>query len=404
MEEESHDENRNVWSEDRNQFPKGLKVLVVDDNVTLTKCQREEDVLLMIRENKGKFNIVLTNVHMLGMDGLQVVAKITTMGITLPVVMFSSDAEKATVVMGVNNSTCDFLIKPIQISTLKILMCLGTPHALTTSSSNNTHARAENEEMNSQSLEKSSEDEINPDHGKNRSEAKKPRIVWTFELNQMFIVAIKSLANHVKKKKKTKKILQLGRKMTSKYRTNSKKIGEASEHQSALWAHLPSFANLTRSTPPSSSPIGCGGIQRYAASAQYPSQAISIAPLQQCMDCSMRMPSLAEFPDHNTLFASPMNNTNPVLPKQSDNSVIMQMSQTPSNMQILDEHHPLHSQISTHGIQSLNSSTPHPAFEQDLLVGPSTIGAKGNESYGGNIITNFLKELGFGERCVAGED
>lgn len=91
--------------------------------------------------------------------------------------------------------------------------------------------------------------------------------------------------------------------IVQKHRTNSKKIGAASDQRSAHSSLIngPGFANLTHPTPPSSSLIGCGVIQKHAASAQYPSQALSIAPRQQCTGCSMRMPDLVEFPDNNAL-------------------------------------------------------------------------------------------------------
>lgn len=53
---------------------------------TVTKCQRGEEALLLIRENRGGFDIVMTDVHMPGMDGLQLLAEIANMEITLPVV------------------------------------------------------------------------------------------------------------------------------------------------------------------------------------------------------------------------------------------------------------------------------------------------------------------------------
>ncbi|KAL3725537.1 hypothetical protein ACJRO7_030548 [Eucalyptus globulus] len=454
------DKNSHVSGEEDDRFPKGLRVLVVDDNVTclrvlekmlrdcsyrVTKCQQGEEALSLIRENRSGFDIVLTDVHMPGMDGLQLLTEIANMEITLPVVMFSSDDEKDTVVKGVQSGACDFLVKPIQISTLKILWQhvlrsnpssrnnftkeLDMLHAVITSTSNDTHPQAENEEENSKTLQRSSEDE--GDQSQTKSEAKKPRMVWTPELNRVFIMVVDSLGSD---DAKPKKILQIMRKITGvphltrqnvsshlqKYRMNSKKTGEASKHQSAHSSLIdgPGFANPTHSTPlPSSSLIGCGGTQNNAASAQYPSQAMRIAPQGPCTGCSMRMPNPVEFPNNDALpryqirlqsqphaplqqlnpllqnfgcqqqrnesaqrffyasapsvgFTSPMNNiTHPVLPNQSDTSLIVQMSQTPSNRQILDETaaarhylstpthpHPLHGQISTHDSRSLNQS------------------------------------------------
>ncbi|XP_056165120.1 two-component response regulator ORR21-like [Syzygium oleosum] len=410
----------------------------------------------------------MTDVQMPGMDGLQLLAEIANMEITLPVVMFSSDDEKDTVVKGLKSGACDFLVKPIQINTLKILwrhVLWSNPslrnnsnkelemlHGSTTTSSNNTHSQAENEEENSKRLKMSSEDEA--DQGRTKSGGKKPRVVWTPELNRMFVMAVNSLGID---DAKPKKILQIMRKMTGaphltrqnvsshlqKHRMNTKKIGEASKHQSA---HS-SLTNPTHSTPPSLSLIGCGRTQNGAASAQYPSQAMRIAPRQPCTGCSMRRPNIIELPNNYALpryqmglqtqplallqqpnpllqnygcqqqanesaqcltyaptpsvgLTSQVNiNTHSVLPNQSDNSLIMQMSQTPSNMQILDEAaatrrylsattqpHPLHSQISTHDIQNLSSGTPHFASEQGLPGALSTIEANANEFCSSNIV------------------
>ncbi|XP_048132529.1 two-component response regulator ARR1-like [Rhodamnia argentea] len=495
MEGVTRNENSNVSSEDDDRFPEGLRVLVVDDNVTylhllekmlqdcsyrVTKCQRGEEALALIRENRGRFDIVLTDVHMPGMDGLQLLAEIANMDITLPVVMFSSDHEKDTVVKGVKGGARDFLVKPIRSDTLKILWRhvlrsnpssrnnstkeLEMPHLLTTSSSNNTHSQAENEEENSKSLKRSSEDEA--DQGQTKSGAKKPRIVWTPELSQMFIMAVNSLGDD---NAKPKKILQIMRKMTGlphltrqhvsshlqKYRRNSNKIGEASEHQSAESSLIngPGFADLTCSPPPSSPLIGSSRMQNCVASAQYPSRVMSIARRQQCTSCSTRMHNLVEFLDNEALppqplvplqqpnpllenygpqsaqcpsyahapslgFTSPMkNNTHPVVHNQSDNSFIMQMFQTPSNMQIIDEAaatghhlsttthpHPLQSQISEQDIQSLCSSTPHTASELGLPIAFGTIGPRENESCGSNIKEEFCSRNNYNpvaEDCQA---
>ncbi|XP_030446899.1 two-component response regulator ARR14-like isoform X1 [Syzygium oleosum] len=424
MEGVTHNENSNVLSEDGDRFPKGLRVLVVDDNVTclhllekmlqdcsyrVTKCQRGEDALSMIREDKARFDIVLTDVHMPGMDGLQLLAEIANMGITLPVVMFSSDAVKDTVAKGVNSGACDFLVKPIQINTLKILWQhvlrsnrsssnnstkeLETPHALTTSSSNNAHTQAQNEEENSKSSKRSSEDEA--DHGQNKSGVKKPRVVWTPELNRMFIMAVNSLGND---DAKPKKILQFMRKMAGvphltrqnisshlqKHRTNSKKIGAASDHRSAHSSLIngPGFANLTHPTPPSSSLIGCGVIQKHAASARYPSQAMSIAPRQQCTGCSMRMPDLVEFPDNN------------VLPRY-------QMGLESQPLALLQQPNP---PLQNYGHQQrVNESAQCPPYAPAPSVGFTSPMNNTHQVYNNKAMfadmldTNFFEDLGFGE-------
>ncbi|KAL3725676.1 hypothetical protein ACJRO7_030674 [Eucalyptus globulus] len=182
-----------------------------------------------------------------------------------------------------------------------------------TSSSNNTHSQAENEIGNYKNLKRSSEDEA--DQGQTKSKEEKPH------------------AN-------PKKILQIMRKMIDV------------PHLTRL-----GFANPTHSTPLSSSLVRCGGTQNGADAAQYPLQPMSITPrysMPVLCSCAIRW------------VHSPMNNnTHPALTNQSDNLLIMQMFQTPSYMQILNEAaaileiktcrpyvsptthpHPLHSQIS----------------------------------------------------------
>ncbi|KAF8047303.1 hypothetical protein N665_3102s0001 [Sinapis alba] len=67
-------------------FPVGLRVLVVDDDPTclmilermlrtclyrVTKCNRAEIALSLLRKNKNGFDIVISDVHMPDMDGFK---------------------------------------------------------------------------------------------------------------------------------------------------------------------------------------------------------------------------------------------------------------------------------------------------------------------------------------------
>ncbi|KAL3734541.1 hypothetical protein ACJRO7_023831 [Eucalyptus globulus] len=241
---------------------------------------------------------------------------------------FSSDAKKDIVVMGVNSRACNFLVKPIQISTLNILW----QHVLRSNRSSSNNCTKELERQ---------------------YRGKWPRVAWTFKLNQMSIMAV----NHAK----PKKILQIIRKMT-----------------------------------------GC-------TLAQYPSQAMNFAPQQQCTGRSMRMPDLVKFPGHNALpryqmglqsqllmmFQQPnspfqnysrqqqVNESAQCLPYAPAPSVGFAPLMNDAPNTIL----PPRLTLSHCIIQSLNSSTSHPASEQCRPIALSTIGAIANKSCSNSIFT-----------------
>ncbi|KAK6122601.1 hypothetical protein DH2020_043658 [Rehmannia glutinosa] len=73
------------------QFPAGLRVLVVDDDPTclrileemlriclyeVTKCSRAEVALKLLRDNKDGFDVVISDVHMPDMDGFKLLEHI----------------------------------------------------------------------------------------------------------------------------------------------------------------------------------------------------------------------------------------------------------------------------------------------------------------------------------------
>lgn len=115
------------------QFPAGLRVLVVDDDPTclmilermlrtclyeVTKCNRAEIALSLLRENKNGFDIVISDVHMPDMDGFKLLEHVG-LEMDLPVIMMSADDGKSVVMKGVTHGACDYLIKPVRIEALK---------------------------------------------------------------------------------------------------------------------------------------------------------------------------------------------------------------------------------------------------------------------------------------------
>ncbi|CAF1704773.1 hypothetical protein Bca4012_004312 [Brassica carinata] len=114
-------------------FSSGLRVLVVDDDPTcltilermlracsyeVTKCNRAEMALSLLRKNKHGFDIVISDVHMPDMDGFELLEHIG-LEMDLPVIMMSADNSKSVVLKAVMYGAVDYLIKPVRIEALQ---------------------------------------------------------------------------------------------------------------------------------------------------------------------------------------------------------------------------------------------------------------------------------------------
>ncbi|KAJ1407705.1 Signal transduction response regulator, receiver domain [Sesbania bispinosa] len=153
------------------QFPAGLRVLVVDDDPT---C-------LMILERM--LRACLYEGEHIGLE------------MDLPVIMMSADDGKNVVMKGVTHGACDYLIKPVaqkkEIDNKRHLMMQIT-HPQRMKQSNSKKRR-----------------DIEDEDGEDRedtSSLKKPRVVWSVELHQQFMAAVNQLGID---KAVPKKILEL---------------------------------------------------------------------------------------------------------------------------------------------------------------------------------------------------
>lgn len=99
------------------QFPAGLRVLVVDDDPTclkilekmlqtcryeVTTCSRATVALSMLRERKGAFDLVISDVYMPDMDGFKLLEHVG-LEMDLPVIMMSADGETSVVMKGIKH-------------------------------------------------------------------------------------------------------------------------------------------------------------------------------------------------------------------------------------------------------------------------------------------------------------
>ncbi|KAG6593995.1 Two-component response regulator ARR2, partial [Cucurbita argyrosperma subsp. sororia] len=219
------------------QFPAGLRVLVVDDDPTclrilekmlqnccyaVTKCNRAEIALSMLRENKNGFDIVLSDVHMPDMDGFKLLEQVG-LEMDLPVIMMSADDGKNVVMKGVIHGACDYLIKPVRIEALrniwqhvvrkrktewKDLEQSGSvddgDREKNVSEGANYSSSVYEGSWNSSKRRRDTEEEA--EERDDTSTLKKPRVVWSVELHQQFVAAVKQLGID---KAVPKKILEL---------------------------------------------------------------------------------------------------------------------------------------------------------------------------------------------------
>ncbi|KAG0479572.1 hypothetical protein HPP92_010091 [Vanilla planifolia] len=115
------------------QFPIGMRVLAVDDDpiclkvleTLLLRCQyhvtttnQAIQALNMLRENKDKFDLVISDVHMPDMDGFKLLEHVG-LEMDLPVIMLSANGETKAVMKGITHGACDYLLKPVRIEELR---------------------------------------------------------------------------------------------------------------------------------------------------------------------------------------------------------------------------------------------------------------------------------------------
>ncbi|GAV57005.1 Response_reg domain-containing protein/Myb_DNA-binding domain-containing protein [Cephalotus follicularis] len=225
-------------------FPVGMRVLLLDDDricikiVTkmLKDCQyevtisrRAQEALIMLREDKNRFDIVLTDLHMPDMDGLKLL-EILGLEMGLPVVMMSSDDGEQVIMKGIIYGACDYLVKPVRKEAIKYLW----QHVIRKKSNDfkeigelgsvddmvvklikqcdinhayNVTAR-NNENTKSSKKRKDDDDDGGETTGIALYREKKQRFHWTVELNEKFVTAVTQLGRDKAVPKKILEVMQ----------------------------------------------------------------------------------------------------------------------------------------------------------------------------------------------------
>ncbi|KAG2245273.1 hypothetical protein Bca52824_092873 [Brassica carinata] len=211
------------------QFPVGMRVLAVDDDQTclriletlLHRCQyhvtttdKAQTALELLRENKNKFDLVISDVDMPDMDGFKLLERVG-LEMDSPVIMLSAHSDPKYVMKGVKHGACDYMLKPVRIEELKNIwqhvvrkskfkkMKSIVTNGESEGNSDQNGVRA-NRKRKDQSEEEDEDEE--EEEEQERGNEKKPRVIWTRELHNKFLAAV----DHVGVKNAVpKKILEL---------------------------------------------------------------------------------------------------------------------------------------------------------------------------------------------------
>jgi len=109
------------------------RVLIADDSGMMRKIVRRallsvgiwtameavdgDEALALFKP--GEFDLVLTDWNMPGKSGLEVIRGIRARDASVPIIMITTEAEKARVVEAIQAGASDYLIKPFTIDTLR---------------------------------------------------------------------------------------------------------------------------------------------------------------------------------------------------------------------------------------------------------------------------------------------
>jgi two-component response regulator (ARR-B family) len=273
-----------------------LEKMLQNCHYEVTKCNRAETALSILRGNKNGFDIVLSDVHMPDMDGFKLL-ELVGLEMDLPVIMMSADDGKDVVMKGVTHGACDYLIKPVRIEALRNIWQHVVRKRKHEWKDTEQSGSIEDDERQQKQLEdadfSSSGNEGNWRSSKRRkdeedqaedrddtSSLKKPRVVWSVELHQQFVAAVNQLGID---KAVPKKILELMNvpgltrenvaSHLQKYRLYLRRLSGASQHQSGL---NNSFMGPSDPTFGSMSSLNGLDLQALAATGQLPAQSLAM--------------------------------------------------------------------------------------------------------------------------------
>ncbi|KAJ3679172.1 hypothetical protein LUZ60_017183 [Juncus effusus] len=209
--------------------PEGLEVLVVDDDRApleiltklLTICKYKVtatttaiDALQILRANRDRFDLVISDVHMPDMDGFKLL-ELIGLEMDLPVIMLSANGETDTVMRGINHGAVDYLLKPVRIEDLKVIWKhvvmkknkqSSTPPQVPSAllptlavddinqtNNNGSNSGGSNGGRGKRRIEEGEEEEEREGEEGGERRKIKQRVVWSVDLHRKFVEAVNDL-------------------------------------------------------------------------------------------------------------------------------------------------------------------------------------------------------------------
>nr|XP_018677376.1 PREDICTED: two-component response regulator ORR22 isoform X2 [Musa acuminata subsp. malaccensis] len=297
-------------------FPVGMRVLAVDDDPTclrvlealLLRCRyhvtttnQATVALKLLRENRDKFDLVISDVHMPDMDGFKLL-ELVGLEMDLPVIMLSVNGETKTVMKGIAHGACDYLLKPVRIEELKNIWQHvvrrrkfshkdysnfdngeeSERHQIVSSEGgqdlNVSGSANQNGKLSRKRKDQNEEDEDDCEENVHENEdlttQKKPRVVWSIDLHRKFVAAVNQLGIDKAVPKRILELMNVERltrenvaSHLQKYRLYLKRLSTVASQQANMVATFggsdPSYLHM-------SSLDGFGSLHVLAASGHLP--------------------------------------------------------------------------------------------------------------------------------------
>ncbi|KAJ6351510.1 hypothetical protein OIU78_007433 [Salix suchowensis] len=191
-----------MWSVSH--FTSGMLCLV-------TTCGLARDALNLLRERKGGYDIVISDVYMPDMDGFKLLEQVG-LEMDLPVIMMSVDGETSRVMKGVQHGACDYLLKPIRMKELRniwqhvfrkkihevrdIEILEGVESFQMTRNGSDLYEDGHvlcGEDLTSMKKRKDIDSKHNEKDTGDYTSTKKARVVWSVDLHQKFVKAVNQI-------------------------------------------------------------------------------------------------------------------------------------------------------------------------------------------------------------------